>query len=481
MEPVPTGVVAGPDGAFYVGELTGFPFAPGAARVWRVTAAGEATVYASGFTNVIDVAFDGAGNLYVLEMLSGGLGNADPENPATLASRLIRVAPDGTQTTVVGAGLTFATGLAIGSDGTVYVSNFGVMPGMGQVVALEGIAAPAGPPLTVLVGGLNNPRGLTLDDEGNVYVAQGGVGGETCIDAPGTEADPIEICFGASGTVERIGADDRFPAISGLTSLLDIRGDIVGVQDVALGPDGLLYATMGLGANPEDRADYPVLGGELGWIVSASIGTNALLDVDIAAYELANNPDGGALDSNPFSLVADGAGGWVVSDAGANALLHVDADGTISTLAVFPARSVEAQGAQVPMQAVPTGVTVGPDGAFYVGELTGFPFPSGLARVWRVTADGEASVYAEGFTNVIDVAFASDGTLYVLEMTRNGLLSGDTSAAVVRVMPDGSQLEVASSGLNFATGLAIGPDGTFYVSNFGVMPDMGQVVSFELN
>jgi sugar lactone lactonase YvrE len=270
--------------------------------------------------------------------------------------------------------------------------------------------------------------------------------------------------------------------------LIDIRGDIIGVQDVALGPDGLLYATMGLGANPADRAEYPVQGSELGWIVSSSIGTNALLAVDIAAYETDNNPDGGALDSNPFSLVTDGAGGWVVSDAGANALLHVDDGGAISTLAVFPTRTVVAPpeaglpaGAQVPMQAVPTGVTMGPDGAFYVGELTGFPFVPGMARVWRVTSNGSATVYAEGFTNIVDLAFDAEGTLYVLEMTRNGLLSGDVSAAVVRVMPDGSQLEVASSGLNFATGLAIGPDGTFYVSNFGVMPDMGQVVTFELN
>jgi sugar lactone lactonase YvrE len=137
MQAVPTGLTMGPDGAFYVGELTGFPFVPGAARVWRVTADGEASVYAEGFTNVIDVAFDADGNLLVLEMVAGGLLNGNEEDPASLASRLVSVAPDGTQTTLIDSGLTFATGLAVGSDGAIYVSNFGVMPGMGQVLMIQ--------------------------------------------------------------------------------------------------------------------------------------------------------------------------------------------------------------------------------------------------------------------------------------------------------------------------------------------------------
>jgi len=35
-DPVPTGLARGPDGALYVGLLTGVPFAPGAASVYRV-------------------------------------------------------------------------------------------------------------------------------------------------------------------------------------------------------------------------------------------------------------------------------------------------------------------------------------------------------------------------------------------------------------------------------------------------------------
>ncbi len=198
----------------------------------------------------------------------------------------------------------------------------------------------------------------------------------------------------------------------------------------------------------------------------------------------------GGIDSNPFSVVDLGDGG-VISDAGANALLRGDNDGNLSTMAVFEQRMVDAppflglpEGAQIPMQAVPTGAVQGPDGAIYVGELTGFPFVPGMARVWRVTDEGQ-EVYADGFTNVIDLAFDGSGNLYVLEMVAGGLRNVDeadpstAAAQIVKVAPDGTQTEIDSTGLVFATGMAIGSDGTIYVSNYGVMPGMGQIVAIE--
>jgi hypothetical protein len=284
--------------------------------------------------------------------------------------------------------------------------------------------------------------------------------------------------------------------VSGLRSLDLGGGESTGAQDVVAGDDGL-YIMMGLGADPAERDALGDLAGNLGWLLMADSAGTVTPALDVAAYEGANNPDGGdpaegGIDSNPFSLVMDGSGGWVFSDAGANALLHADSAGTITTLAVFEARMVDAppflgepEGTQIPMQAVPTGVTMGPDGAFYVGELTGFPFVPGAARVWRVTADGEASVYAEGFTNVIDVAFDADGNLLVLEMVAGGLLNGNEedpaslASRLVSVAPDGTQTTLIDSGLTFATGLAVGSDGAIYVSNFGVMPGMGQVLMIQ--
>jgi hypothetical protein len=85
------------------------------------------------------------------------------------------------------------------------------------------------------------------------------------------------------------------------------------------------------------------------------------------------------------------------------------------------------------MQAVPTSVTVGPDGAYYVGQLTGFPFPVGGARVFRVVPGHRPRVFARGFTNIIDIAFDRRGRLHVLEIAANGILAG--AGQVVRIPP----------------------------------------------
>ena len=46
---------------------------------------------------------------------------------------------------------------------------------------------------------------------------------------------------------------------------------------------------------------------------------------------------------------------------------------------------------KVAIQAVPTGGTVGPDGALYVGEYGGFPYLENQAKIYRIGADGHTS------------------------------------------------------------------------------------------
>ena len=82
---------------------------------------------------------------------------------------------------------------------------------------------------------------------------------------------------------------------------------------------------------------------------------------------------------------------------------------------------------QVPTDAVPTSVVHGPDGAYYISQLTGFPFEKGDANIWRVVPGQPATVYASGLTNMTDLAFAPDGSLYAVEISANGLLSPTSS------------------------------------------------------
>ena len=74
----------------------------------------------------------------------------------------------------------------------------------------------------------------------------------------------------------------------------------------------------------------------------------------------------------------------------------------------------------IPVQSVPTSVVVGPDGAYYVGQLTGGPFPIGGASVFRVVPGEDPTIYATGFTNIIDLGFGPDGTPSVQRTTRAG-------------------------------------------------------------
>ena len=98
VQAVPTAVAEGPDGWIYAGQLTGAPFPQGAANVYRVASeGGTPEVYASGFTNIIDIAFGPDGNIYVTTVtVSAGASAATAANtiaPApAAASRMRRVA-----------------------------------------------------------------------------------------------------------------------------------------------------------------------------------------------------------------------------------------------------------------------------------------------------------------------------------------------------------------------------------------------------
>ena len=61
----------------------------------------------------------------------------------------------------------------------------------------------------------------------------------------------------------------------------------------------------------------------------------------------------------------------------------------------------------------------GPDGAYYISQLTGFPFEKGDANIWRVVPGQAATVYASGLTNLTDLAFAPDGSLYATGIGAN--------------------------------------------------------------
>jgi hypothetical protein len=344
----------------------------------------------------------------------------------------------------------------------------------------------------VVASGLDNPRGLAIAKNGDIWVAEAGKGGAgPC--QPGEGAGSPPSCFGASGAFTLVHNGVQKRVVTGLPSFGDQgTGDnAVGASDVFVNGKHVEGLIGGAGGADERAA-----------LVTAAGPAAALADTmfkidpwtgkltpfaDFAAYETANNPDKGDIDSDSYGL-AEVHGGFVAADAAGNDVLGVNFKKKISTLAVFPDTLVPAPpfiqppppGGMIPMQAVPTTVAVRPkDPNIYVGQLTGFPFPPGAANVWGIKPDGSTFVYATGFTNIVDIAWGKKGSLYVLEITSSGLLSDDPNAtgALIRVWPNGKQTTVASTGLVTPTGVAIAHDGTVYVTNYGTSAGKGTVLN----
>lgn len=180
---------------------------------------------------------------------------------------------------------------------------------------------------------------------------------------------------------------------------------------------------------------------------------------DLLAYEQAHNPDGGvtygAQGLDPTCEVPPGIGPYTgivdthaygsvtrrgityVADAGANAVLAVDRDGSVRTVAVLPpvpwtvtAEVAEAGGlpeclvgATYLFEPVPTDVELGHDGWLVVSTLPGGPedgSTGALGAVHKVhPRTGEVRTLATGLSGATNVAVGPFGAVFVTELYAN--------------------------------------------------------------
>ncbi|HYD84794.1 MAG TPA: ScyD/ScyE family protein [Opitutus sp.] len=322
-----------------------------------------------------------------------------------------------------------------------------------------------------IVGNLDNPRGLAFGADGALYIAEAGRVETPGADTPSITVRGMSLYYGETGAITRWEPGETSNVLSNLPSLYNpVSGEVTGVHGIGFGASGDLYFTTGLGADPAVRTG-PELN-RLGHLMRLPAGGSAAESVaDVSSYEGANNPAGGPLDSNPFHLAVH-SGGVLVADAGANAILNVNFDGSfdlVSTLTAVPPG----------IDAVPTSLALSETGELYISQLTGFPFPVGGAGVFRVDEAG-LSLVGGGFTNVIDLTYGPDGMLYVLEFAHFGLLSGDPTGGLWRVDPaTGLSKLLMTEGLIAPTALTFDRFGNLYIANRGVMPGAGEVLQFH--
>jgi secreted PhoX family phosphatase len=121
---------------FYVGNLDTFPIKDGSSKIMKITLGGQLTTVYIDFSDILGLAFDKKGRLYVLENTTGN------PFPTPNTARILRV--DGkNQYTEIANGMTsplsLPTAMTFGPDGNLYVSNIGFGPppvGLGQVLKI---------------------------------------------------------------------------------------------------------------------------------------------------------------------------------------------------------------------------------------------------------------------------------------------------------------------------------------------------------
>jgi glucose/arabinose dehydrogenase len=135
---VPTGVAVAPDGTIYIAELTGFPFVPGAARIYSLAPGSDVpAIFATGLTNLTDLTLGADGTLYALEYDQDGILGPN------VGGAIVRISSTGERETVYNTGLINPTGLTIGADGAFYVTiNSNGAEGTGEVLRIAAVPEP---------------------------------------------------------------------------------------------------------------------------------------------------------------------------------------------------------------------------------------------------------------------------------------------------------------------------------------------------
>ena len=313
--------------------------------------------------------------------------------------------------------------------------------------------------VTVVADHLNNPRGLDLV-HGALYVAEAGRVAPTASTRWRAPASDL------TGSITKVSHGKQRRIVKGLLSIAGPDGaGAVGVDDVSVARrgGGLFMIATAVGCPDQITPGLaPEILRQNGKLLRARHGVKRVV-ADITAFECANDPDRQGPESNPYSVFALSNRHQVVADAAGDSILDVH-NGNISLLAVIPSSPNGTD-------QVPTSVTRGPDGAYYVGTLAEGA-GNGGANVWRIVPGHAPEVFVDGLTTVVDIDFGPDGSLYASQLVTD-VTSEDFGGAVVRVRPNGQRTVLGEGSLFLPGGVAVSRRGHVYVANWSILPANG--------
>lgn len=307
-----------------------------------------------------------------------------------------------------------------------------------------------GQTITPIAFNLAAPIDVCLDSDGNPWITQSGTGMN-------------------DGVVQKIRPDgSKETIIAGLPSFFNAAAkELQGALSTLVLSDGRILLCQGEGIDSLSSSilvfhwdDYLAKGAPL---------TPGDQRSAISLHAFAKSK--GFEKSNPYSMVVDANGNFLIADAGANAIFkYLVGTQELELLAALPSFPNPSPVGPPFVQSVPTKILAHPGGGYLVSTLTGFPFLDGAANIFRLMDDGSLTVHASGMTLLTDMDFdPSDGGLLALQFARFGPV--DTtfgfifgSAQLVKVHPDGS-LDTLLAGFGPSPGLAIAADGTAYMTH----------------
>ena len=336
---------------------------------------------------------------------------------------------------------------------------------------------------TVVVSGLNNPRQLSLVGGRELLIAEAGKGGTTVISSP--QGDTY---VGASGSISQVLHPQTAHGTAPhrvITGLLSGAGAPDG--SFAVGSDGVSSRSLDGSVYiqetyaPKDVLPQPLGSKQDGKLLRAfrsATGHSRLHGVsDITGFEAKHDPDGKGFDSDPYAVLALPKG-ELVADAAANDVLWVSPKGRASLFHVFPnvtAGPCAAAGDPTPAfpgcNFVPTSLATDRWGHVFVGGLVSEV--AGVGRVVELSRNGEHVLHTwTGFTSVDGVAIGPDGSLYVsqLEAAEAHPIAPMVVGVLTRIAPNGTHTNVD---VPFAAGVAVDRAGNVFVSAWSVATSAG--------